>query len=222
MKKLYVLILFIIACSTSQAQPEEKYSSDELSVSCGTVTLHELYDIWGRALTSVFTFGTYTMDSISYSPSYNVSYFHHINRKIAVGLLMSYQSSKVHEQSLWSELASGINGTVSRDRYFSFVPAIKFTFRNVHNWRFYGKGGLGITIDRTCTESNNVAYDNEKGQYVITQDPPTTYQYTDARLTCQFSVGIEYGKILCPFAEIGEGSEGLLQIGVRVHFGKIK
>ena len=195
MKRLSLLfcLLFIINCF-SFAQ-RRNYKQDEISVSAGVITLHQIYDLTEKGISSGVTAGLYWLGGSKYSASINVSYFHYINKTVAVGLIYCYQTSKILDSSLYTKKFDHNY----RDKYYSIVPTVKVNLVTKDTWRIYCKGGIGATFDRRiCTGYNT--------------------RSNLVRITTQCSCGFEYGKTICAFTELGIGAEGLAQAGLRMRF----
>jgi|GEM_PF-3676761 len=194
-KRLSLLFCLLFVINSFSFAQRRDYKQDEFSVSAGAITLHQIYDLSKKGLRTVESFGLYSIGDAKYSASINTNYFHYINKTVAVGAILCYQTSRNSDTSFYTHKFD----RNFRDKYYSIVPAVKVNFVTKETWRIYCKGGIGATYDhRTCTD------DNTHSNLV--------------RLTTQCSFGFEYGKAICAFTEFGAGTEGLAEVGLRMRF----
>jgi hypothetical protein len=195
MKRLSLLFCLLFVINSSSFAQRRNYKQDEISVSVGVITLHQMYDLTERGISSAATAGLYWLGSAKYSASINANYFHYINKTVALGVIYCYQTSKILDSSIYTHKFDHNY----HDKYYSIVPTVKVNLVTKKTWRIYCKGGIGATFDhRTCTD------DNTHSNLV--------------RITTQCSCGFEYGKTICAFTELGIGAEGLAEAGLRMRF----
>ncbi|MGL4853538.1 MAG: outer membrane beta-barrel protein [Phocaeicola sp.] len=125
----------------------------------------------------------------SFSGSFNLEYMYRLNEKIAVGAIVSYEHASIKSVDF-------------KEDFISVLPAFKMNWVNKELFRFYSKVAAGVTIDKASIEVNSQKESD-----------------TDLKFGYQVSpIGLEVGKELNGFLELGYGVQGIANIGVRFKF----
>ena len=195
MKKfMMTLMAAMLLCGTMNAQ-ENKH---EISVSYGAGTTTDFIDGWGKVGALMFTGGTTTFENEKHFGPIAAEYFYRISPVVGVGVIGVYE--KTTEEAHYR--GTKIGKTTRSD--ISVMPAVKFNWLRKQNWGMYSKIGAGVTFEKkkeTDDEKNTSKSDNA-----------TMFNFQVTAL------GVEFGKTVCGFAEVGFGEQGAVLAGRRYKF----
>lgn len=195
MKKVILLVaVAMMAVTGVNAQSEIK---QEIAVSYGTLSNSDWLNIFESVIGAVFG---ETYEEGSYVGPIGMEYFYHVKPWCGVGAIATYghliQDSSKDDNKV---------GTKT-DRYTTLMPAVKFDWLRREAVSLYSKLGAGVTWrqEKREFEGDNAQYNSDK---------------TEAHFNWQVSLlGVEAGKRLRGFAELGFGEQGLFIAGVRYRF----
>lgn len=191
-KKGTILLLMIVAVLSSAnyaSAQDEDFKRHEISVSYGTIPTTDWIDFYSDVLVTGLL-GEAT-DFSSWG-TINATYNFRLTKIIALGGTFTYSHNK--------------NGASTEERfraentYFTFLPNAKFNWVNKKYFTLYSRAGLGISF-------RHAKYNSDGS--------------TDNSTLCAFQVspiGIEVGNAVAGFVEVGIGTSGILQGGIRCRF----
>ena len=197
MQNLRVIILLLsLTISMSLSAQDFKENRHEVSIGYGTCTAPQIGTALGSIFFSAFTFDMLDSGDVSGDwGSVNLAYNYRLTKLVGLGLSAGYCSMNVD----WKN--ESLIGK-QKYNYYSILPTLKLNWLNSKIVALYSKAALGITI---C---------NSKMSYA----DKTTADRTETDITWGFQVstiGIEVGKRIAGFAELGFGNMGIFQVGVR-------
>ena len=204
MKKLLVSLLAVALGFGFSMRTQAQDTKHELAVSYGvlgnTAWLDAIIDI----TTTIGTIGTCSYDNNSFVGPISMEYFYHVNPLVGVGAIGAYSHSN-------SDIVSGKEkrGTANNS-FFTVMPAVKLDWFRRDMITLYSKFGLGVSIR------------NEKDKYIegaVKEGEPLEYTYNKAFFNWQASLlGVEFGKSVRGFLEVGCGEQGIALAGLRFIF----
>jgi len=180
-----------------------------------TATLPEISFAQKKSLTSIgFSAGYGTLmkaddsfldgflgtERTNYSGDYcfGAHYLRTISRRIDIGGEVNYSSFSSRDR--WE---------YNKYQFLSFSGRMNYYYKRKENWRLYSGITLGVMFKT----------DREEKFPVSGSGPATVNTFKEAwpcgHLT---AFGAEYGKNICPFAEIGIGTNGSVTGGIRAKF----
>ena len=140
---------------------------------------------------------SYEAKDFKYFPIVNAEYGYRVSKKLAVGAILSFQVADSHI------LNEGLDNTKARDTWYSLMPMARYIWYTTDCTNIYSKVAAGINARRNKYTNNNGIIE----------------KFRDFNVSWQVSaIGIEYGNLICGFAEAGFGTQGFIQAGVRVKF----
>lgn len=185
----------ILAVSSVSAQSDEP--KQEIAVSVGQFSNSDWLNIFEIVVEAVF--GEKYNDGSFVGPI-SMEYYYHIKPWIGVGAMAVYGQLSQDSQKDGEKVGQKTN------RYFTVMPAVKFDWLRRDVVGLYSKLGVGATLRNEKRE-----FDGERSKY--------NSDKTDVHVNWQVSlIGVELGKSLRGFAELGFGEQGVAQIGVRYRF----
>lgn len=126
MKKIILSMTILMATSMAFAQQRH-----EISFGYGYPTAMKIDNSIGDAFVGALS--GLDLDQ-TFSGSFNLEYMYRFHSKMAVGMIVGYEHSKM----------KGLN---YKEDYLSFMPAFKMNWVNKDVFRFYSKVAAGITLD---------------------------------------------------------------------------
>lgn len=91
-----------------------------------------------------------------------------------------------------------------KTNYYTFLPAVKFSWLRKKNWGLYSKAGLGVSVRYQKWNWYDVSHTNDSD--------------TDFILNFQGTpIGVEYGnQYYWGVLELGMGEQGIVNAGIRI------
>ncbi len=201
MKKI-IRLLAIMMASTTTISAQEEQPRHEIGVSYGW-GMSFFEDVFGyQILTAVFnSMSGYSWENGSYSGTIGAEYFYHLNNpKLAVGGIVTY----AHFGEDYIQNSTGNKGGESSRTYMSFMPGIKYNWVNKKSFGLYSKAAVGLMLV-TVSDKN----------YVSGKDDSSSA----CHITWQASLlGMEFGKKVRVFTELGLGEQGIFLAGLKYRF----
>lgn len=202
MKKLFFAMLALnclLAAPSLRAQNINVLAPNEISASYGVsllgASINTLVDL--GAFASIFSDeADLDMAAIKSGGSrgvINASYLYHTSQVFAVGGSVGFNRLSVKMQD-----KTGSISAASANIIFAMVDAKVNWFRR-DIFGMYSKAGLGVM----CINGS------------IMEEPGHNLWLPTAQLSL---IGMELGRQFCGFAEIGAGMQGILQVGLKLHF----
>lgn len=176
MKKIILLICILVSTGIASAQQHE------ISIGYGYPTSLKI----GNEVGDTFTGALVGSDlDNKFTGSFNLEYMYNFSSKMATGIILSYEHSKIKSIDY-------------KENFVSIMPAFKMNWVQKNIFRFYSKVALGITLDVVSAGKSDE---------------------TDVDFAYQVSpLGLEIGKCICGYAEVGYGHQGIGVIGIRYRF----
>ena len=191
MKKFFVFLLAAVMVSMNvKAQDEPKH---EIGVFYGFGSFSNVISEYGTAFTVAVG------DQTDYWGPVGVEYYYHISPLVAIGGIAEYAGCK------WDS-PYYIKGALSSG-YFTVMPSLKLNWLRKPNFGMYSSFSAGVLIYNLAADDtlkNNGAKP--------TEETLANFMFHVTAL------GVEFGKSLCPFAELGIGEKGILCAGLRLKF----
>ena len=206
MKKRILLSVFLCLGFFTEAQnsndSNKDYSKNEIAVSWGVGSNIEIIDVYTNIFTELLA---RTYSDNSYSGPITLEYFHHINPRLSFGGMFSYEHASADIFSNWDKTQQNIGK--EKSNYFTLMPAAKFEWIHKKTFSLYSKVGAGITFAKSTDK-----YTNQSSQATKESDSDCYFNFQVS------AVGVQFGKKVCGFTEIGFGQQGILSAGVRYRF----
>ena len=207
MMKKYILVfianfLTIPLFSASFAESSYAHKRHEVSISYGilpiTGWMDTFTDLFSDAITGAIEGAqTRSRNSTSWG-ALNLMYNYRINSRVAFGAIYSYSGMK---EDIYSD---NLQIGKSRTSFHTIMPMFKFNWFNKPLVTMYTRIGIGLVLSFCKKESfKGVGDYHSKNAYLAWQVSP---------------VGIEIGKSLAGFLELGFGTTGLFSAGLRYRF----
>lgn len=215
MKQLLKLVLIsVVAFATIDASAQYEYSPNQASAGIGLITHCDVLEITSDIILAGFgvaemKFGSDDEAGIAYNFQYNRRFTKHLS----AGADFTYQriTNGVYpgwiEKSLSKEEKNEKIGDM-KSHYLSLIPLAKLFWFDTKYVGMYSKLGLGITfLDRE--------YDAYKAQYSHVEKNSNRHCFLGLQLS---PIGIEVGRDMRGFLEVGYGTMGLIQFGLEATF----
>ena len=123
------------------------------------------------------------------SGSTTAEYSYRMNKRIGLGGIVSYERAK-------SDFSDNYE---IKDNFITVMPSLKINWLNKKYFDLYSKAAVGATFNLTKDS------DNQKNN--------------DLYFAFQASLlGIDIGRSICGFAELGVGQQGVVVVGVKTKF----
>ncbi len=197
MRRLFILSLIVILAQGANAQFETK--KNDLSLSYGVVTIAQVIDVVSDIAGEVFTLGNVTTKNREFSGAIGLQYAYQPVRWFGIGAAAVFERSTAdvyqHDE---------LKGT-TKVNYFTLMPIAKFNWFDFKVFGMYSKLGAGYTFRNS--ETNNIETaetDKSNSDMVAFQFSPVCMQIGTPSIRA--------------FAELGVGSQGILNVGVRYRF----
>ena len=196
MKKLFLTIsvlLFAFVAASAQGNMNQPGFHD-LSVSAGYGSSMQFIDNYTKIISD---YPSYEAKDFKFFPTVSAEYGYRVSERFAVGAVLSFQVADSHI------LNEGRDNTKARDTWYSLMPQARFFWYTNKNMNVYSKAAVGLTARRNKYTNNNDIIE----------------KFRDFNIAWQVSaIGVEFGNIVCGFAEAGFGTQGFIQAGVRIKF----
>lgn len=196
MKKLFLTIsvlLFAFVAASAQGNMNQPGFHD-LSVSAGYGSSMQFIDNYTKIISD---YPSYEAKDFKFFPTVSAEYGYRVSERFAVGAVLSFQVADSHI------LNEGRDNTKARDTWYSLMPQARFFWYTNKNMNVYSKAAVGLTARRNKYTNNNDIVE----------------KFRDFNIAWQVSaIGVEFGNIVCGFAEAGFGTQGYISAGVRVKF----
>ncbi|MBP1770087.1 MAG: hypothetical protein H6P96_705 [Candidatus Aminicenantes bacterium] len=168
----------------------------DVSVSCGFLSIDQMADLLGNALTIVLTLGTYKKDNLEYSAVPFLTYHYSANGKFGFGAAIGGYASSGELQIL--------DSLVGEFKEQNYVVAAELDYHWVMQpgFQLYSGAGFGVRY--------------RHGTY---RDAEVTD--TDNKVLPTFhlnALGVRFGNKIGFFGEIGAGYKGLISVGLNAQF----
>lgn len=196
MKRLFLTIsVLFFAFATAAAQDNMNLPGfHDISISGGYGSNMQFMDSYTKIISG---YPSYEAKDFKFLPIVNAEYGYRISEKFAVGAILSFQVADSHI------LNEGTDNTKARDTWYSLMPQARYFWYTTSRTNIYSKVAAGLSARRNKYTNNNGIIE----------------KFRDFNVAWQVSaIGIEYGNIVCGFAEAGFGTQGFIQAGVRVKF----
>ena len=127
-------------------------------------------------------------EDASFSGAYNAEYIYRLNKLVGVGASVSYENA----------ITKLTDNSKIKDNYITVMPAIKLNWISKTYFSMYTKAAIGATF----------GFSEYEGE---------SKEATDFAFQASL-IGIDVGKNICRFTELGFGQQGIIQFGVKVNF----
>ena len=191
MKKLLVMVFAAMTVSTSvYAQSDEP--KNELGVFYGIGSVSDIISTYAAG----FSFST--GDQTGFWGPIGVEYYRHLTPLIAVGGVLEYAGCKLDKPA-------GEPGDM-KVTYFTMMPSVKFNWLRKTSFGMYSALSAGMMI------ASIKVGDEYKNDPEIKDETVADFMFQITAL------GMEVGKNLRGFGELGLGEKGIICAGLRYRF----
>ncbi len=195
MKRIRIwMTAVILICGGLAAQAQEN-CKHEIAVSYGMAPFSDVYDAFDTFASFI---GGAKYDNETFFGPISAEYFYRVNPLIGVGGIFVYTNIK--EDVLVSKVKAGER----KKNFYTVMPAVKFNWMRKETMSLYSKVAVGCTF---ASISEELAEGNVKSD-----DNDTFFNFQLS------AIGIEVGKKLRVFAELGYGEQGVVFAGLRYRF----
>ena len=196
-KKIFALTLFVSVCSVLNINAQESESKHEVSFGVGCLANSQILDLMTDLTGTTMTAGYVSYENEKFSIPLSVEYFYHINPLVGVGGIAVYSHGK-RDMLYGNELQGKM-----KTNYYTFLPAVKFSWLRKKNWGLYSKAGLGVSVRNQKWNWYDASHTNDSDTDVI-----LNFQGTP--------IGVECGnQYYWGFLELGMGEQGIVCAGIR-------
>ena len=198
MKKFVVMVaVALMTAMNVNAQCENL--KNELSLSYGIGSTSHIGDGLGEGLGSIFS-DTEFDDGTIFGPV-SLEFSRHLNNpRLAIGGFISYSK---WDSDILKKRGNHEKVGERKRNYLTVMPSVKWYLVNKNSFGLYTKGAVGATFYNSTQD--DLAGETEK-------DNSTHFMY-------QLSfIGLEVGKQVRGFVEVGIGEQGFLQTGIKYKF----
>ena len=192
MKKLFLTIsvlLFAFVAASAQGNMNQPGFHD-ISISGGYGSNMQFIDSYTKIISG---YPSYEAKDFKFLPIVNAEYGYRISEKFAIGAILSFQVADSHV------LNEGKDNTKARDTWYSLMPQARYFWYTTPRTNIYSKVAAGLTARR-----------NNNGIIEKFRDFGVAWQVS--------AIGVEFGNMVCGFAEAGFGTQGFIQAGVGIKF----
>lgn len=197
MKKFFLLaavaMLTVVNVNAQNEEPRQ-----EIGVSYGWAATSDWLSIFGNIVEAVF--GERFGDNDMLIGPISVEYYYHLKPWLGVGAIAAYGQ---FEQDVVNSDKDVIGN--KKTNYLTFMPAVKFDWLRRDCVGLYSKLAVGATM-----RSEKKTYKDESKQGWDNSDFHVNFQVS--------AIGVEVGKQLRGFAELGLGEQGVFSVGARYRF----
>ena len=186
----------ILICGGLSVQAQDN-CKHEIAVSYGVAPFSDVYDAFDT-FTSVILGAKY--DNEKFFGPISAEYFYRVSPLIGVGGIFVYAN---HHEDV---LSNKVNVGERKKDFITVMPAVKFNWLRKETMSLYSKVAVGCTF---ASISEETAEDNVKRK---SDDNETFFNFQLS------AIGIEAGKSLRFFAELGYGEQGVVFAGLRYRF----
>ncbi|EGK03137.1 MULTISPECIES: outer membrane beta-barrel protein [Dysgonomonas] len=194
MKKLIIAI--ILTCCFSASLSAQQRSRHETTLGYGMGTTSELLDALTDIIVWGITAGTTSSDD-TYSGAFHIGYKYSITERFSLGGTFLYENGKSD-----AYFKGDRTGEFNRN-YYTFAAEGKVKYLNKKNLALYGLFGTGATIYEQKFTGNDNTTDKNSNLHINFQLTP---------------IGIQFGKNIGGFAELGCGYKGIISAGIFTRF----
>ena len=202
MKKLLLLLLAVMIATASVNAQNGYDTKHEVAVGYGFLSITEMGDFFQNFITII---AGENYDITQFVGPINAEYFYHVNEWFSVGGTFSFASAKMDVLSSYSENNQLIGK--ENDKYYTFIPAVKFNWLRTPYFDMYSKLGAGASFINTDYEPVDTTTDqpDKSNNYMF------NFQVTP--------LGLEAGSAqFRGFIEAGLGEQGVVSLGLRYKF----
>ena len=201
MKKQFVILLSVLfllfsgrlSAQEGTAAPVMSYPQHEVGISYGMGSNTLFVEIVSDIFAAIF--GSGFKQTMSIGPV-GAEYFYNISNVVGIGGVATYVR---YDSDQYRKEEQQGSRTV---RSVSLLPAAKLNWLRKPSWGLYSKVAAGVSL---------VSFDYMDPSEQADPSPMFNFQLSP--------VGIEVGKQLRGFAELGWGEQGILFCGLRYRFG---
>lgn len=197
MKKIFTLAVAVLL-STMCVHAQEGYDDTmhEFALGYGLWSNSQLLDIYQDI--DAHNVASAKFDNLRFVGSVSLEYFYHAQNWFGVGAVFAFGNLK--QDVYQSKQLVGL----SKNNYFTLMPAVKFDWLRTKHIGLYSKFALGITYrDEKFDAIDNTRYDKKRGHF--------NWQVS--------ALGVEAGgPRFRAFLELGMGEQGIARIGLRKKF----
>lgn len=222
MKKTFATVV-VTLMTTAAAYAQYYETKNELSISVGAGANSEILSgmkdftsiTASTLITGIATLGYETSHMTYKNETYivpiAVSYYRHLNKTIALGGYVAYNSLKRDAYARKILSAGGSEeekiGT-ARNTNLSLMPSAKFHWVRTKNFGFYSKLGVGVLFSMEKQEADSRFKDRKN------------YTQTDVIFDFDITpIGLDFGStVFRGFLELGMGEQGIGVLGLRYKF----
>lgn len=194
MKKLIVIILFIGSFSISLSAQQQ--SRHEITLGYGIGTTSEFIDALTDIIVWGITTGTTSSDD-TYSGAFHVGYKYRLTERFSLGGTFIYENGK--SDAYFNDVKTG----EFKNNYYTIAAEGKIKYLNKSNFSLYGLLGAGATIYEQKYKASDNTTDDNSNVHINFQLTP---------------IGIQFGKNIGAFAELGCGYKGIISAGIFARF----
>lgn len=195
-----IILLAAVAMMTAMsvnAQNGYDETKHEVAVSYGWWSNSDIIDAFenvGGALVGA------RFENEKYFGAISAEYFYHVKNWLGVGAIFAYGQC---EQDVYLH---GDKDGVSKNSYFTLMPAVKFDWLRKKHFGMYSKLAVGATL-------RNEKYNNDVASSKDSSDSEVHVNWQASLL------GFEVGSpTLRGFLELGTGEQGIALVGLRYKF----
>ena len=192
--KKFLLVAFVslMASTNAKAKSHLYETTDEVSIAYGAGSWLQIID----DILTVFTLPSHDeYESKRFIGPLSVEYFHHVNKVVSLGAVLSYSHS--HRKVVSS---SNPSPTVKMDIYYlTLLPAVKFDWKRAESYGLYSKLAAGMSLAMG-------KFDSDKAN-------GTAFNFQVSLIGAEFG-----GTQWRGFGELGFGEQGIICAGIRHKF----
>lgn len=199
MKKLFLILLLgtFVSFGVANAQ-QATIGRSEIFISYGAVPTTDFFGLYTGIAARIASLGHVTEENSRSFGAVNAGYYFYAKPWLGIGGAYSYANLKqdlVYDGSVVGNQKYG---------YHNVMGSVKFNWFRRPIVTLYSRAAAGVTI---ATESFTEA---ETGMVDKTTEVMFAFQVSP--------IGIEVGRALAGFAEVGIGNMGVAQVGLRYRF----
>lgn len=200
MKKNLLVVVFMMAATTVNAQNGYDETKHEVAVSFGLYSNSQWVDVLERATIVTVSGATADFDNDRFIGPVSAEYFYHLKNWLGVGGIFAFGNNK---QDI---MFSGTKNGEVKHTYYTLMPSVKFDWLRKKHFGLYSKLAVGMTLRTESVDSNDPDVESDS-------ETLTHFNWQASLL------GIEAGSpTVRGFLEVGVGEQGCFLAGLRYKF----